>query len=126
EVALLRAVQARNAVPIETVLKKLQSLRDGTAIGNEAAPAAQPRATVAQQSRDAAAPAAGRALPALPAPTEISRPPGVAPMSSAKTIEAGTPAINLEDLWRQMLEAVGRVSAFTRSYLIEAHPVALT
>ena len=29
-------------------------------------------------------------------------------------------------LWRQLLEAVGRASPFTRSYLVEAHPVSLT
>ena len=125
EVSLLRAVQARNAVPIETVLKKLQSLRDGTAIGNQATLAVQPGAAVAQQSRNDATPAVARALSTLPAPTETNRPPGPAPISSPKPIEAGAPAINLEDLWRQILEAVGRVSAFTRSYLIEAHPVAL-
>jgi ABC-type uncharacterized transport system involved in gliding motility auxiliary subunit len=29
----------------------------------------------------------------------------------------------LESLWKNLTEAVGRASAFTRSYLIEAHPV---
>jgi hypothetical protein len=43
---------------------------------------------------------------------------------SAKTAEPAAPVKDLEDLWARILEAVGRVSAFTRSYLIEAHPVA--
>jgi len=30
---------------------------------------------------------------------------------------------NLERLWSQVLEAVGRASPFTRTYLLEAHPV---
>jgi DNA polymerase-3 subunit gamma/tau len=29
----------------------------------------------------------------------------------------------LQELWRHLLDAVGRISAFTRSYLLEAHPV---
>jgi hypothetical protein len=30
----------------------------------------------------------------------------------------------LEELWAQLVEAVGRVSPFTRTYLVDAHPVA--
>jgi len=29
----------------------------------------------------------------------------------------------LEQLWAQLIEAVGRVSPFTRTYLVDAHPV---
>jgi len=32
----------------------------------------------------------------------------------------------LADLWAKLLEAVGRVSPFTRSYLLEGHPVSFT
>jgi hypothetical protein len=31
--------------------------------------------------------------------------------------------VDLGELWRAVLEAVGRVSPFARSYLLEAHPV---
>jgi len=31
---------------------------------------------------------------------------------------------NLPELWQQLIDAVGRVSPFTRGYLIDAHPVA--
>ncbi|HEX4647045.1 MAG TPA: DNA polymerase III subunit gamma/tau, partial [Verrucomicrobiae bacterium] len=32
---------------------------------------------------------------------------------------------DLEELWRRLLEAVGRASPFARTYLMEAHPVSL-
>ena len=32
-------------------------------------------------------------------------------------------AADLEQLWARLLESVGRVSPFTRTYLLEAHPV---
>jgi hypothetical protein len=38
--------------------------------------------------------------------------------------EAG--AITLSQLWSLLLEAVGRASPFTRSYLLEAHPVSFS
>jgi DNA polymerase-3 subunit gamma/tau len=38
---------------------------------------------------------------------------------------AATPANDLDELWGRILEAVGRASPFTRSYLLEAHPVSL-
>ena len=37
-------------------------------------------------------------------------------------VAAGTP-VNLNDLWPKLIDAVGRVSPFTRGYLIDAHPV---
>jgi hypothetical protein len=33
--------------------------------------------------------------------------------------------VDLASLWRDLLEAVGRASPFTRGYLVEAHPVSL-
>ena len=33
------------------------------------------------------------------------------------------PAGNLTELWTRLVEAVGRASAFTRGYLLDAHPV---
>ena len=38
---------------------------------------------------------------------------------------ASAVAGDLGALWQNVLEALGRVSAFTRSYLIDAHPVSL-
>jgi DNA polymerase-3 subunit gamma/tau len=85
------------------VLKQLQQLRAHNIKMAEA-----PSSTVAPQ----------------PSPRLAERAPAAAPV-------AGTPQVvtnsdtNLEELWRNLLEAVGRASAFTRSYLLEAHPVAL-
>jgi len=47
-------------------------------------------------------------------------------MALAETISAVAPTpgdSNLELLWARLVESVGRASPFTRSYLIEAHPV---
>ena len=58
---------------------------------------------------------------APPAPYEPAEPQPTSPAAMATT-----PASNdLEDLWTQLLEAVGRASPFARTYLLEAHPVSL-
>jgi hypothetical protein len=44
--------------------------------------------------------------------------------SSAAEASPGQP--NLDQLWSQIVDAVGRASPFTRSYLLEAHPVSFT
>ncbi len=116
EVALLKAIEARSAVSLDAVLKRLQELRDGGASAQpaSAAPAASSFSRPAAASVSYSAPAAS---PAKPAP---------APMTLAETPTAIAPAsgdANLDALWAQMLEAVGRASPFTRSYLLEAHPV---
>jgi hypothetical protein len=39
-------------------------------------------------------------------------------------VEGGQPAAGqMQTLWAQLLEAIGKVSPFARSYFIEAHPV---
>ena len=98
EVALLRAIQARNAVSIDSVLKQLQQLRGDAGVAASA-----------------------------PAPTTRAATP-VAPVRAAMAVPAPAPDTgvpDLEMLWAQVLEAVGRASNFTRSYLIQAHPVSL-
>ena len=45
-------------------------------------------------------------------------------VEAAPAVLAETPPANdLEALWARLVEAVGRASPFTRSYLLEAHPV---
>jgi DNA polymerase-3 subunit gamma/tau len=111
EVALLRAIQARNAVPIDTVLKQLQQLR--TVGGAGSSPQPSSIASPVNSSRPA---------PAASAPSaEISSSPGVTDLPVTTT----SVPIELENLWAQLLEAVGRASPFTRSYLLEAHPISL-
>ena len=96
EVALLKSIEARKAASIESVLKRLQELRDDTVAAAPQASATPVRAT--------------------PEPPPISR-------SSAPDVAAPAAAAGIEVLWAKVLESVGRASPFARSYLLEAHPV---
>ena len=122
EVSLLKAIQARHATPIDAVLKQLQQLRTeaaGTSAGGLPPPSVPPAAaTVVSKTATPASPppnVSAYEKPAVPAMT-LAETPAPAPKSS------GAP--DLDTLWSQTLEAVGRVSQFMRSQLIEAHPVA--
>lgn len=112
EVTLLKTIEARNAVSIDSVLKRLQDLRGGD--NGSAVPAPSQRA-------QSAAPIERRAS-ARPEPEAAQRveaaPVAAAPMALAESVTN-----DLETLWARLVEAVGRASPFTRSYLIEAHPV---
>jgi DNA polymerase-3 subunit gamma/tau len=112
EVALLRAIQARNAVSIDAVLRQLQQMRGE---GGNPPPVLRPT----EAPRVAATSTAG-ARP-VPSPS-VSSGPTPAP-ANAQTISDG--GADLALLWRDLLEAVGRASPFTRGYLVEAHPVSL-
>jgi len=115
EVALLKTIEARQAVSLDSVLQQLQNLRgNGTASAPE---------TV---SRSPAAP--------TPAPVQRSKIPEQRSVPAAQTAPAviretapPTPVtggdIHLSDLWNQLVESVGRASPFVRSYLLEAHAV---
>ncbi len=113
EVALLKAIEARNAVSIESVLKRLQDLR-----GGESTPGTPP----APQRPSATAVPVERRAPAQPEPKPAQRAESVPVPAAAPVASTGT-SIDLETLWARLVEAVGRVSPFTRSYLLEAHPV---
>jgi DNA polymerase-3 subunit gamma/tau len=112
EVALLKAIQARNAVSIDAVLKQLQQMRGE---GGNPPPAQRP----AEAPRVAATPTAGPKPLTSPSVSSGTTP---AP-TNAQTISDG--GADLASLWRDLLEAVGRASPFTRGYLVEAHPVSL-
>ena len=107
EVTLLKAIEARNTVSLDSILKRLNQLHNqgganvppamvaGNAPGIPSATRPAPKAHTAHQETTA------HALPAqIPAPSA-----------------------NLTELWGKLIEAVGRVSSFTRSYLVDAHPV---
>ncbi len=117
EVTLLRAINARNALSLDTVLKQLQVLRSGQVSAGVAPAAATPpaRSVAATQL---AAPAASEAKPVVERP--VAQPVAVAPAAPAE-VPAG--AGDLATLWSQLVEAVARVSRFTANYLINAHPV---
>ncbi len=114
EVALLKAIEARNAVSLDAVLKRLQELRGESSAGFQPAPATPPAKFTSPPPVSYSAPTAP---PTKPAP---------APMALAETATAIAPASgdsSLDSLWAQLVEAVGRASPFARSYLLEAHPV---
>jgi DNA polymerase-3 subunit gamma/tau len=112
-------------VSIDTVLGTLRQLR-GEAGGNAAAAMPVPVVTPVP----AGAPAAGQARTAalsasaapVPAPATVTPGPAAAAGPAART--GGD--VDLTGLWTSLVDAVGRASAFTRTYFIEAHPVSLT
>ncbi len=140
EVAVMKAIQARNATSIDSVLKHLQQLRSEAGSGNglpaavpaSPAPAARPveatatptasafsalRETVVSE-RPTSKPAAATPAPAPKPVPEVSK---AAPVQSSPAPQLSREG--LEELWSKVVEAVGRVSNFTRAYLNEAHPV---
>lgn len=123
EVSLLKAIQARNAIPMDTLLRQLQQLRTEARAGDLQSPTSAPAAAVdaapsaiANRRHESVAPVSGYAPKAAPSAmlTEAS--------TSAPAPKSGG-SVDIDTLWSQLLEAVGRVSQFTRGYLLEAHPV---
>jgi DNA polymerase-3 subunit gamma/tau len=102
EVTLLKMIEARHALSIDAVLKRVQQLRAEAAAG---APVA-------------AAP--GHTPPTPPAKAAPAR-------AAAEPVAVATTAgeMDLEQLWARLVEAVGRASPFVRTYFTEAHPVSL-
>ncbi len=114
EVALLKAIEARNALSIDTVLKQLEDLRDG----KPPEPVSTPRAAAAPASAPARSPSPKPAAPQTVAAT--AAPAASEPVAVRETSE---PPSDLEALWARLVDGVGRLSPFTRTYLAEAHPV---
>jgi len=108
EVAMLKAIEARNAISLDSVLKQLNQLR-GSQSG-----AGVPPASVAENA-STTTPAIRPAAKAHTAHQEAA-----APVMPA---EAAAVSTDLAGLWAKLVEAVGRVSPFTRSYLVDAQPV---
>ncbi len=109
EVALIRAIESRNAVSIDTVLKRLNELRgDAGSAATLSAPAAATSRTVPPAPTPKAPPAPMRATEAAVAPAVVT---------------AAVGEVDLQSLWPKLVEAIGRASPFARSYFIEAHPV---
>ena len=124
EITLLKMVEARHAVSLDTVLKQLQQMR---AEGGTSAPRVQ-AAPVAAAPTPTPAPApkplAAAPAPIAPAPAAIKPVPAPAPVSSV--IAPTMASADLLQLWGQLVEAIGRASPFVRTYFTEAHPVSLT
>jgi len=103
EVALLKCIEARHAISLDAVLARLQELRP-----TGASPHVTPSPEPGPSARASASP--------LPAPA----------LESGAALTAAGPLAELDELWAKVVEAVGRVSPFARSYLLEAHPVSFS
>ncbi len=116
EVAVLKAMEARNGVSLDSVLKQLHQLRGQTGTGGtpapkqtEAAPAAERQPPVRHESESRQPHAGPEAVVSTPLPATFAL---ASPVSA-----------DLTELWAKLIEAVGRASPFTRSYLVDANPV---
>ena len=113
EVALLKAIEARNALSLDAVLKQLNQLRSQSS-GTGVSPVA---ASTPARTTPSPAPFA---VPVAAAPSPTTKP--AAPIAQSTPVVAAAPG-NLTELWSRLIDAIGRVSPFTRGYLIDAHPV---
>jgi DNA polymerase-3 subunit gamma/tau len=118
EVALLKAIEARNAISLDSVLKQLNSLRGGGGgagflAASKHSEGGQPASPTAKSS--VTAPATKPAPKLHTAHQEIAVP--------AASVEAALVSADLAGLWTKLVEAVGRASQFARSYLVDANPV---
>lgn len=115
EVALLKAIEARQAVSLDSVLKRLEDLRanDAGAVVSIPAPAAQPPS----------GPKPFRAEASPIQPLSIEPSPNIAGTVHEVPPPRPPPTGDVASLWHNLVESVGRVSLFTRTYLLEAHPV---
>ncbi len=100
EVALLKAIEARGAVSLDLVLKQLNQIRGG----ENAATTATSSPVVAPTGKSVANP-------------HIVHQETVAPTAAPQV------SADLSEVWTKLIEAVGRASQFTRSYLLDANPV---
>ena len=135
EMTLLRVIEARNTVGLDTVLKQLQQLRSGQTSEVASAPTAITRPPLSAPAHRPPAPVTVPAtllreaapVPApSPAPAPVQAPAPTAAAAAPPADEAAPDSSNAPDLlplWQQLIESVGRASPFTKSYLIEAHPV---
>lgn len=126
EVALLRAIEARSTMNLDAVLEQLRALREKVEGDVVTLPVPAPAPTPDLK------PFRSEAVAREPAVAQT-----VTPFSAAEGASAGMAAgeireqaesvsarsSGMEGLWAKLIEAIGRVSLFTRSYLIEAHPV---
>jgi DNA polymerase III subunit gamma/tau len=134
EVALLKAIEARNAMSIDNVLQQLQQLRNGGGVASAPVQAAaQPVRVLTAAPVVAATPVAPVKPRVTAEPVRAAAPVAPAPARLAETApepaaSAPTPIgdVNLEELWGKLVEAVGKASPFAKSYFLEAHPVSMS
>ncbi len=130
EVTLLRCIEARNSLPLDAVLRQLNQLRgqDGvTGVGggmNTGAAGATPvKASPAPAPTTSFSASMAATPPAAPKPVAATVPVPATTTTSTASAPVPVASDDLVGLWHKLLEALGRVSPFTRGYLIDAHPV---
>jgi len=104
EVALLKAIEARNAIPIDSLLQQLSQMRSQGGAGPLPSPSQSPAA-----SRE------------NPAARTTSKP--AEDLKTAALADSPPVGVELCGLWTRLVEVIGRASPFVRTYLLEAHPV---
>src|SRR5665213_372656 len=120
EVTLLRAIESRNALPLDAVLKQLNQLRSQSSAGVPPAAASESASALSER------PKRKFRFDDEPSPDTIAAAPPPAPKPSVPVAPVVTaiPVVgDLSELWHKLVDTVGRVSPFTRGYLIDAHPV---
>ena len=144
EVALIKAIEAVQSVPLNEVLRTLKSLRSGSPVEAPALSGAKTRAPSERPS----APAPSSVPPPKVVERKVEPPkaapvltPTVAPPPASAAVSSGTaqpaskpevperPAtgnIDLSSLWSKVLSYVEAKSPFTHSYLKVAKPLELT
>ena len=122
EITLLKAIEARSAMSLDAVLKQLNAMRSGTGLQPMSSPAPASERRVPSRSEPTVPHKQAETVPVAPITT-----PNPSPNVGGYITIAETPAASgdLEALWSKLVDAVGRVSSFTRTYLVDAHPVSL-
>lgn len=115
EVALLKAIQVRSAVSLDSVLGQLKALRGDAG----SAPLA---ATAPAAPAIAPTPAPVRSAGPAPVLRETPAPAAAAPVATAPAMPA---AGDLAGHWNAVLDGVGQTSPFLRNYLLKGFAVSL-
>ena len=123
EVALLKAMETRSAVSLDVVLKQLQNLRSENSTSISSATIAVPQSRMNSPTNAAATTAVAHSVAKNPPAYVVSYEALATTTTSVELEEMPENSAGLSQLWSKVVEAVGRVSPFTRSYLLEAHPV---
>ncbi|HXF10675.1 MAG TPA: hypothetical protein VN625_07825, partial [Desulfuromonadaceae bacterium] len=118
EITVLKSIEARNAMPIDAVLKQLNQMRGGHGTAN-VSPAPEKSPAPAPAFRPSTRTHQEAAVTAAPETLKRDLQPAAVPVPASPPPVSG----DVSTLWAGLIDAVGRVSPFTRSYLIDAHPV---
>lgn len=124
EVALLKAIQVRNAVSLDTVLGQLKALR-GDAASTPLSASAPAAPTFASKPAPASASTPQPTRNVAPAPALSVTAPPVAVAAPATSPPVMPAAGDLTGYWNAVLEGVARTSPFLRNYLLKGFAVSL-